>query len=213
MRGPNGLWIFGFAGYIVIGYDLTVSPRKMRSITVAATLLVLLTPCFANAALIITVRDDGAGGAVARFQGSGVTEGTIQTAQGVDAGNFATIDSGLYVLANPVAFVPGIEILWLGLDDDSANPNPSDDFGVIFSGVVPNGTNYSVDGESVLNGMLFSTLMPGSYLPQITNGFPSGDFRLVIADSQAVPVPATLALFALGLAGIGLKRKQEPTCQ
>jgi len=181
----------------------------MRSSIVATALLLLLTPCFASAALIITVRDDGAGGAVAHFQGSGITEATIQTAQGVNAGNFATINSGLYVLANPVAFVPGIEILWLGLDDDSANPNPSDDFGVIFSGVVPNGTNYSVDGESVLNGLLFSTLIPGSYLPQSTNGFPSGNFRLVIADSQAVPVPATLALTALGLAGIGLARRKK----
>ena len=159
----------------------------MRRIVGLAAVLVLLLTLLSqelHADLIVTLEDDGSGGVIASFEGSGFISGTGDRAIWRDLdGDYTDPEPFLFSLASPVSFAPGITFISLQLDDDGAGPN-LDDFALDFSGVVTSGTAYSVSGSTSVLGLSFALLNPGVYTPTSEQQVAFGGATLIIGSGM-----------------------------
>jgi hypothetical protein len=171
------------------------------------TLWLLCLPVASNASLVITFSNDGFGGVIAEFEGSGVTGGVSpnSVAQFFNVGEYTTTSGPHFYLADTITFASGIDFVFLGISDDLA-PNP-DDFGFSMNGLVSPGTAFSTTGSSAVIGLSYSDLIPGVYTSSTLGGIKIEDFSLVVA---AVPIPPALWLFGSGLLGlVGIARRKK----
>lgn len=160
----------------------------------------------ANAALILTLSDDGSGGTLATFGGSGTAIETGAGASFGNLGNYTTLDLNVLSFVTPIHVVGGVSITSITIDDDSAQLTPDDDLSLFLSGPIAAGSAYAVSGSSLIDGLSFSALIPGVFVSQFAIG-PFDQLTLtVMAKAVPVPEPSTLALLAVALGSMVIGR-------
>ncbi len=191
----------------------------MNSLSKALLLLAsaMLLPMTANASLVLTLSDDGSNGTVATFVGTGTTSDYISSSidVGSNIGEFAAsnvLNNFRIFLDTPLAFA-GTYIIELHFDWDYG----LDDFDFHASSSTPGGTDYDINASSLVTGLAYSDLIPGTYFGNDVDADPLGGFRLeiggfgTVGDVSYVPIPAALPLFlsAVGVLGFMGWRKQD----
>lgn len=165
----------------------------------------------AQAALIIELAERHDGGTQANFSGSGTTSGAFEfNLDAHEIGNFVLEtgpDNSWFDLANPVQFADGFNLERIHID---YNPDPLfDDLRFGLSAFVPSRIDYNVQGSSLVSGLAFSSLIPGSYgASQHADVNIVGGVSLVVTP-LSVPEPASIALFAIGLVALTLSRRRR----
>lgn len=168
----------------------------------------------ANAGLILTLSNNGLGGTVATFQGSGTTStgffaGSVRSSAkvGDNIGNFITSTGPKnthFNLASTLALTPSIGITRLFVDRDFFS---FDDFHFDLDGFLGKGVAYNINASSLVTGLLFSDLIQGTFIGTGRDSRRLGGFELVVANQ--VPEPGILLLFGGGLALLGFHRKVQ----
>lgn len=165
----------------------------------------------ARAGLIIELSATDSGGTLATFTGSGTTVGAFQF--NIDAheiGNFVR-SSGpnnlWFLLADPVSFATGVSIERFHVD---YNPAPTlDDLRIGMTEFVRSGIDFNVSGSSLIEGLSFAELIPGTYA---SSNRPDvgivGGVSLVV-HPRSVDEPGSLALLSLGLVALVLCRRRS----
>ena len=136
-----------------------------KEISRAIILALLFWASVGYADVTVTLNHDGSGGVIAAIQGSGtVPDGLGTWAYFDDIGDYTHAEIQA-VLSTPILFAPGISIVKLDIDHDNKPywPDDLDDFGLNFDFETAPGTNFEIDGVSVLTGLSFSDLIPGTY--------------------------------------------------
>lgn len=165
----------------------------------------------ASAGLILTLSNNGSGGTIATFQGSGRTSGAVGSvvSVGQNIGNFVD-NSGPnldhFNLASALAFTPSISITRLFIDRDFFS---LDDFHFDLDGFLGGGVTYDINASSLVTGLLFSDLIQGTFNGTGRESRRLRGFKLVVANQ--VPEPGILLLFGGGLALLGFHRKVQRT--
>lgn len=139
-------------------------PAVRRGIGIA---LLIASP-WVTAGVTITFSPSVGGGVRAAFSGSGTVSGSNfwsgwnfrgdYVSSGVTTASDGEISLPLH---SPVTFSDGVAINRLDFDDDR---DGNDDFGLSFSRLVSDGVSYSLSGSSLVDGISFASLRPGSYL-------------------------------------------------
>lgn len=184
--------------------------RQLRRALIALATIGLLA-VNANAALIIELAERHDGGTQANFSGSGTTNGAFEfnlDAHGIGDFVFDTgPDNSWFDLANPVQFADGFNLERVHVD---YNPDPDfDDLRFGLSAFVPTRIDYNIQGSSLVSGLAFSSLIPGSYgASQHPDVNIVGGVSLLVTP-LSVPEPASIALFAIGLIALTLSRRRR----
>ena len=200
---------------------------KQKSIRLFATLLAVIgmsIAATANASFILNLTHDGSNGVIASLSGTGTTSGIINDVAGIFdlSGNPFNASTGIFSLdsATSLIFAPGIFVEKLNLK----NVGPgNDDIDIIFSACIDGPfpgcpatvhSSYDASGSSSLPiaNVQFANLTVGSYSSTSTEAGYLGGFTLNIIDpfqSAGIPEPTTLALFGLGLAGVGFTWRRK----
>ncbi len=158
-----------------------------------------------HATLIVTFANDGSGGVLANFLGSGVSAqngGASSTLVIANVGDAFKVNSQSVTLDNTVN-IGGATLTSMILDDD---PGVGDDFLMYFDVSIPAGTHYSVNHTTTLSGVQFADLNIGTYMNGFHSGIDLGPTTIVIQESLSVPAPLGVAAFGLGLMGLGALR-------
>lgn len=164
-----------------------------------------------QAALIVELAERRDGGTQANFSGSGTTNGAFEfNLDAHEIGDFVLDtgpDNSWFDLANPVQFADGFNLERIHIDH---NPDPLfDDLRLGLSGFVPSRIDYSIQGSSLVSGLAFSSLIPGSYgASQHPDVDIVGGVSLVVTP-LSVPEPASIALFAVGIVALTLSRRRR----
>lgn len=175
---------------------------NVRRLVLLAGMASLAIAQQSHAALLITLAHDGSGGVVATFQGSGLIAETSSSSTHGNLGDYVTVDLTMAAILPEVEIAPGISISAMTVDDDSAQVTPDDDLTLFLNQTVAAGTAYSVDESAFVSGISFSSLNPGTYVPEF--GF--GAFSDVTL--RVVPVPAAAVLFCSAFGLVGLARRK-----
>ncbi|MCR9278266.1 MAG: PEP-CTERM sorting domain-containing protein [Pseudomonadaceae bacterium] len=165
----------------------------------------------ASAALIVELAERRDGGTQANFWGAGTTNGAFEfnlDAHGI--GDFVLPtgpDNSWFDLANPVEFADGFNLERVHID---YNPDSQfDDLRLGLSDFVPTRIDYDIQGSSLVSGLAFSSLIPGSYgASQHPDVNIVGGLSLVVTP-LSVPEPASIALFTIGLVALTLSRRRR----
>ncbi len=178
-------------------------------------LLVLGAVCVlgsnASAALIIELAERHDGGTQANFSGSGTTVGAFEfNLDAHEIGDFVLDtgpDNAWFDLANPVQFADGFNLERIHID---YNPDPDfDDLRFALSAFVPTQIDYNIQGSSLVSGLAFSSLIPGSYgSSQHPDVNIVGGVSLLVTP-LSVPEPASIALFSIGLIALAFSRRRR----
>ncbi|MEM8943645.1 MAG: hypothetical protein AAGD11_00565 [Planctomycetota bacterium] len=164
----------------------------------------LVTWCWlahaAHADLVFTLREAPSDGVIGSVSGSGTFDNTSLGITNVfnvdDVGEFTDVGFFNFVFVTPLTFAPGITIGSVTIDDDGIG---NDDFFWFINPPASNGlVPYSASGSSVLAGLSFSDLVPGTYSsPTHPQSVALGGFTLNIV---AIPEPSAFLCF--GLVGV-----------
>lgn len=176
--------------------------------------MTVLAAAPASAGLIIELSGTETGGTLATFTGSGTTDGAFEF--NIDAheiGDFVLAtgpDNQWFDLADPVAFASGLTIERFHVDH---NPVPMlDDLRIGMSDFVVSGIDFDVSGASLIEGLDFATLIPGSYSDSTRPDVGIVGGVSVIVHPQRVDEPAALGLMSLGLFALVLSRRRSRRC-
>ena len=194
---------------------LTLSPHRhgMKRLldNVAIAIAAALFAVSASGELIIELNGTDEDGTLATFTGSGTTAGAFEF--NIDAheiGNFVLPtgpDNQWFDLVDPVLFAPGITIERFHVDH---NPIPTlDDLRIGMSDFVVSGVSFNVSGSSLIEGLTFSSLIPGTYADSTRPDVGIVGGVTLIIHPYVVSEPASLALLGLGLAGLVLSRRRS----
>lgn len=177
----------------------------------AAALLTASVALPANASLIIELNGTDSGGTLATFNGSGTTDGIFQF--NIDAheiGDFVLPtgpNNQWFDLVDPIVFAPGISIERFHVDH---NPVPTlDDLRIGMSDFVVSGVNFNISGSSMIEGLTFSSLIPGTYADSTRPDVGIVGGVTLVIHPYSVDEPASLALLGLGLGALLLSRRRR----
>ena len=118
-------------------------------------------------------------------------------------GDYTTIDNEVFLLASPISLAPISAVDIIGLYIDSDPGVDQDEGGIYFDVSLGSPFNYNVSGSSLITGLSFSSLTPGTY----TSSF-GLDLTYIINDPNDAPAPASLGLLLIGLAGLYSARRK-----
>ena len=194
----------------------------MRTLKLILAALFLISPFAANADLILTINDAGAGQTAMTFSGSATyATGTGQAPNGIAwtgtgfASLFATgspgsmsIDSGSFTASSSAGGSgPSTDNLdvWLSLTDSGFQPRFTNTRFTISDGAFVQWSG------AVIANVDFSVFTPGTYATQslLFGTLIDNDFLRVEVGQVAVPEPGTLALLGIGLLGMGAARRRK----
>lgn len=165
----------------------------------------------ASASLIIELSGNENDDTIATFSGSGITDGVFQFNIDVhEIGDFVLPtgpNNSWFNLANPVVFASGVTIERFHVDH---NPAPTlDDLRIGMSSFVGSGISFAVNGSSLIEGLAFSSLIPGTYgeSNRPDNAIVGG--VSLIVHPYEVDEPATFALIGLGFGALLWQRRRR----
>lgn len=165
----------------------------------------------ASASLIIELNGTENDHTIATFTGSGITDGVFQFNIDVhEIGNFVLPtgpNNSWFNLADPVIFASGVTIERFHVDH---NPAPTlDDLRIGMSSFVGSGISFAVNGSSLIEGLAFSSLIPGTYADSNRpDNAIVGGVSLVV-HPYSVDEPATFALIGMGFAALVWQRRRR----